>query len=360
MKVLFAVNSNGLGHATRTLPLIVETFKQGHDVYVISNFRALDFLQNEFKDKVKRYFKLPDYSFQTTVVTEEDVSVKRFMYYLPKHLQEFRKEHKEFQKIHKAHKFDLIISDTRYGVYSKGIPSFLLHLYIKIPQGWPLKISEKASEKAFDLIKNKFTKYLIPDFKENSMAGVYTHDFRYLQKRDFEYLGILSMIKNLKVEEDIDYFFSVSGPEPQRTVFEKIVLKEAPKIKNKKIVITLGKPELNKYVKKGNMEIYGFLDREKQTEMMNRAKLVVTRSGYTTVMDLAELGKKALYIPTKGAPEQEYLAEYHLRQGNNYYKNLEDLNLIKDLEIASRFPGYQNKLKTKDAIKKFSKIVFKK
>ena len=93
---------------------------------------------------------------------------------------------------------------------------------------------------------------------------------------------------------------------------------------------------------------------------MSRAKLVITRSGYTTLMDLAQIGQKALLIPTKGQPEQEYLAKYHLKQGNYYFSELDDLNIPKDLEIAERFLGYKTKKKTKDATKKFMDIILKK
>jgi len=36
---------------------------------------------------------------------------------------------------------------------------------------------------------------------------------------------------------------------------------------------------------------------------------VISRSGYTTIMDLAVLEKKAYFIPTPGQNEQEYLAK---------------------------------------------------
>ena len=90
---------------------------------------------------------------------------------------------------------------------------------------------------------------------------------------------------------------------------------------------------------------------------MNRAKLVVARSGYSTVMDLAELEKKALYIPTEGQPEQEYLAMYHKKSGNNYAVRLKKLNLVRDLAIAKKYPGYKTKHKTADSIRKFLDLI---
>ena len=39
------------------------------------------------------------------------------------------------------------------------------------------------------------------------------------------------------------------------------------------------------------------------------AKKIICRSGYSTIMDLVVLGKKAFFIPTPGQFEQEYLAQ---------------------------------------------------
>ncbi|MEM3374726.1 MAG: glycosyltransferase family protein [Candidatus Woesearchaeota archaeon] len=352
MKILFAINSNGLGHATRCYPLINETIKKGHKVYILSNFRALEFLKNEFKEKAN-YIKLPDYSFQKKIFTEKNVSIAKFVMYLPLYIKEFRDEHKKFIKIHNQEKFDLIISDTRFGIYSNNIPSYLICHHIKVSLNGVLKSTEKITELTFYALKTKFKKILIPDFEKNSLAGEYTHNFNYLTKKDVKYLGILSMLRKKNLNEDIDYFFSISGPEPQRTVFQKVILSNIHKLKTKKIVIALGKPESNYYKKIKNIEIFGYLNREKQQEIMNRSKLIITRSGYTTLMDLAELGKKALLVPTKGQPEQEYLAKYHLKQGNFYYKDLDDLKLEKDLAIAEKFPGFKTTKKTKDSIKAF-------
>lgn len=41
---------------------------------------------------------------------------------------------------------------------------------------------------------------------------------------------------------------------------------------------------------------------------INQSKIILSRSGYTTIMDLSKLEKKAFFIPTPGQYEQEYLA----------------------------------------------------
>jgi uncharacterized protein (TIGR00661 family) len=355
MRVLFAVNSNGLGHATRSIPLIKAMIARGHEVSILSNNRALEFLKQNFESDIKHYITLADYSLPNKFFTKKHVSIRRFMINVPLYLKEIGEEHLRFMRIQKRYKFELIISDTRFGVYDSRVPSYLLDHHIKVGLSGFFKHIDIMSELALVAVKQKFDSLLIPDFERRSLGGDYTHHFK-IMKDEYQYLGMLSMMKKQRVKSDIDYFFSISGPEPQRTIFEKKVLSSIKKLKGN-IVVTLGKPEVKKVRKSGNATIYGCLNAKDQCHIMNRSKLIITRSGYSTVMDLAELGKRALLIPTKGQPEQEYLAQYHLKQGNFYTVSLDDFKVERDLCIAQRFPGFQTKRKTADTVKHFLKIV---
>jgi UDP-N-acetylglucosamine:LPS N-acetylglucosamine transferase len=99
------------------------------------------------------------------------------------------------------------------------------------------------------------------------------------------------------------------------------------------------------------------VSRRQQQELMNRSRLIVSRSGYTTMMELAELGKKALLIPTPGQTEQEYLADLHYRNGSFYQVQQSKLDLPRDIEIARDFPGYQPMHLTDVSIQRFMDIV---
>lgn len=131
-----------------------------------------------------------------------------------------------------------------------------------------------------------------------------------------------------------------------------------PKIKHKKIAITLGKSD-QAYTKtqQKNCTIFTFLNSEQQNEIMAKSKLIITRSGYSTLMDLAELGKKAVLIPTDGQPEQEYLAEYLHQEGIFYAKKLSELSLPEDLLIGETYSGFMTKEKTAQAVTRFFKLV---
>lgn len=73
---------------------------------------------------------------------------------------------------------------------------------------------------------------------------------------------------------------------------------------------------------------------------MSKAEWVISRSGYSTVMDIAMLGKKAILVPTPGQPEQEYLGEYLSAKGFAPALTQKDFSLAKALELANRF-NYQ-------------------
>jgi UDP-N-acetylglucosamine:LPS N-acetylglucosamine transferase len=103
--------------------------------------------------------------------------------------------------------------------------------------------------------------------------------------------------------------------------------------------------------------VHNYVNRSRQQDLMNRANLVVSRSGYTTMMELAELGKTALLIPTPGQTEQEYLADLHYRAGNFYAVQQSKLDLPRNIEIARGFPGYRPAHRTADSIEQFMKIV---
>ncbi len=63
------------------------------------------------------------------------------------------------------------------------------------------------------------------------------------------------------------------------------------------------------------MTVFDHLPALELEPLMRKVRLVVARSGYSTVMDLARLGKRALLVPTPGQPEQEYLGPFLAGKG---------------------------------------------
>ncbi|MEA1964380.1 MAG: glycosyltransferase [Candidatus Aerophobetes bacterium] len=354
MKVLFGICSWGLGHATRDIPLIKRMLEEGHTLTLCGKGRSLELLKKEFKKKCL-YLNIPDYS---SPYSKRNFFIPKFVAYVPFYINEIIEEHKRIKKLIYKERYERIISDNRFGVYSKEIPSYFISHQLRFIVPGRIKPFERVTERFNYLFKNNFCKFLVPDDRESCLSGELSHNLNYFEKDRIEYLGIISDLKKRDVKEDIDYFISISGPEPQRTIFERRVLAQAPFLRGK-VVIALGKPENEKEIVDNHLHIFGFLERERQEEIMNRAKLVITRPGYTTVMELAILGKKALFIPTPGQTEQVYLASYHEKKGNFYSVEQDKLNLREDVEKAKEYKGITCSSLKENGVDKFMRIVFK-
>ena len=130
------------------------------------------------------------------------------------------------------------------------------------------------------------------------------------------YAGILTSTQKVSVDEDLDYLIIVSGPEPQRIKLEEIILKQVQKLPGEKVVL-LGSPQKEDHKRLDeHTTVHSYVSTEEKVELMNRARFIITRSGYTTMMEMAELDKKhGLFTPTPGQTEQEYLSRYYAKRG---------------------------------------------
>ncbi|MEK6967950.1 MAG: glycosyltransferase [Nanoarchaeota archaeon] len=352
MHVVFAMPSIGLGHATRTLPLINATLEDGHRVTVFSWGNALALLKQELKDKVK-YHLIPDYDigFGTEAPGAFDVIIR-----LPSILSMVRAENNYLRRFNKTDHIDRIVSDGKYGFFLEGTPSFHLINQLRLRHSKFPNIDGNATEICNALALRKFKGILIPDYEENSLGGILDHNPKFFDKKKLHYIGIISGISKKNVAKDIDVFISVSGPGDSRTLFQQKILNEAPSLSGK-IVVTLGNPSAEKFKSSSKLTIYSYLNRKQQELMLNRAKLVVSRSGYTTLMELTEIEQNAFFVPIPRQFEQEYLAEYHQKLGHFHYNTQDKFDLVKDIEIAKQNKGIHGMPKTKKTIENFKQLV---
>ncbi len=172
------------------------------------------------------------------------------------------------------------------------------------------------------------------------------------------YTGILCPAYKIDVSEDLDFLISISGPEPQRSKLEEIMLHQVQKLPGEKMVI-LGCPQ-NNFEKKLDEDtaVKSYVSFEEKNMLMNRAKFIISRSGYTTMMEIAELNKKhGLFIPTPGQTEQEYLSVYYEKRKWFHSKSQYRLDLPEDVEKARKYTGFPTMPKTKDNVNRLYKEV---
>lgn len=348
--VFVAPLSWGLGHATRDIPIIRELLKHNHKLTIASSGPALTLLQKEFPNCTFIHF--PDYP---APYTKSRFYVAKFTAYIPLIISAIHVEEKTARRLFKENKYDLIISDNRFGVYSENTPSFFLSHQLRFSAPKIVSFAEELAQTFNSHFHEKFTRVIVPDNSPEtvSLSGKLSQNTRQATLKRIYYAGILSSIRKLDVEEDIDFLISISGPEPQRTMLEEVLMKQVQKLPGKKMVL-LGRPtEDFEYKMPARSDVTSgaggdnlttvksYAGREEMSVLTNRAKFIISRSGYTTVMEIAELGKKqCLFIPTPGQTEQEYLSKYYQEKGWFYSKSQYSLDIERDVEEAKKYPGF--------------------
>lgn len=354
LKILFAVASWGLGHATRDLPLINRLLDYGHDVTIVSSSRALALLKQELGRRCT-FLEWPD--LPLSLAKSTPVFYAKFTLSLPLAWRAIIAENRALQRLLHGRHFDRIISDSRFGIRSRRVASFQLTHGLRLIAPNRNALLEIIMEYVYYRCYGEVKRFVVPDFATRGLSGDLSHNPRFVPPARIEYIGILSGVRRQDLPQDIDCYVSISGPEPQRSILERIILGQVYDVPGR-VVVSLGKPEEEQrsWIR-GNVTVHSYVNRCQQSELLNRARLVVSRSGYTTMMELAELGKRALLIPTPGQTEQEYLADLHLRLGNYYAVPQKQLDLPRDIEIARGYPGYTPEHTTEVSIERFIDLV---
>ena len=156
----------------------------------------------------------------------------------------------------------------------------------------------------------------MPDYEcEPNLSGILGHPKR-MDPR-VKYIGPLSRFTKIKNQKSkiknpqYDTVAVLSGPEPQRSIFEQQIISRFEGT-NEKVLVIRGKiDEPQTRIQHKNITLVSHLNDEEMIQQLRETKRIISRSGYTTIMDLHVLGllDKAELYPTPGQPEQEYLAK---------------------------------------------------
>ena len=343
-KVLIAPLDWGLGHTTRCIPIIQTLILEGFTVLLAAQGNGAYLLSKEFPSLSILPLKGYDISYTNR---KAFFRVKLFSQ-IPKILNAIKREHIWLKKIIKEYEIDIVISDNRYGLYNAKIKSIFITHQLAIETGnfftnWLVK---KLNYKRI----NKFDECWIPDEElPFDLAGKLSHP-KEMPFVAIKYIGILSRFKKITVDKNIDLLVLISGPEPQRTALEKMMLLQMIKL-TFKMVLVRGLPGAgNKLINENKaLQIFDHLPAKELNTLIQSSKIVVARSGYSTIMDLIALQQKAILIPTPGQTEQEYLAKYLASKKYFVASNQRVFNLdkeIKNLENTElvRIPLLENKM----------------
>ncbi|RFS23424.1 glycosyl transferase family 28 [Chitinophaga silvatica] len=331
-KILFVPLDWGLGHATRDIPLIREMQNAGCQVFIAAEGKHAALLQQEFPEIT--IFPLPGYRIQ--YAQKGKFFGLKIIQQIPKIFKAVRYEQKWLKKIVADYQINAVISDNRFGLYHKDIPCvFITHqLLIKTPfGGWSERILQKIN---YHFI-NKYSQCWIPDFEGNdNLSGELAHPAQL--PHHTSYIGCLSRFVNKPgVSKKYDLLVLISGPEPQRTNLEKIIISQVQSLSIKTLIVS-GLPGNHTSTQIApNVDQVNHLNAEALNEAILASDMVLSRSGYTTLMDLVRLDKKAILVPTPGQSEQVYLGEYLMEKGYFYSLSQEGFDLKSALEKAAAF-----------------------
>ncbi len=353
MEIIYGICSWGLGHATRSLPVLRRLLSEDNNITVISNGRSLEVLKKELGEQAT-YVDIPDYPMLLSENTRQFLA--KSMVYWPVFIKRIEDGLAELQKILDKKQYDCIISDARYDMYSKTTPSFFISHQMRIMNPLQIKMFENAMERFNMFFFKRYKGVIVPDYKENNLSGDLSHNLKRIDEDTIHYVGVLSDFTRQPMKKDIDYLISISGPEPQRSYLEEKLASQAEELQGN-VVMTLGKAEKYSVTKKKHLTTYSFVTKELREELLNKAKLVVSRSGYSTLMDVAVVGTKALFIPTPGQIEQEYLSEYHNALGTFYSVTQDTVDLKNDVTRAEQRTGFTRECDVKTTVENILTIV---
>ena len=305
--LLFSCLDWGLGHTTRSVPLIKEFLILGCDLIVACNSTQKAILQPEFPDI--SFVELQGYGIKyarNTWVTRFKIILQ-----LSKILTKIKRENRWLSSFISENKIDGLISDNRYGLYHPKIPCVFITHQLRIRSGYG-GLADKISQKILYRFINRFSVCWVPDYeKTHKLAGILSHP-KTPPSIPVQYIGALSRLSPCKrlAEKKIDVLVIISGPEPQRTILESLIIKQSDSLTARKIVLVRGLPDVANYKLPSAMTIFNHLDSGALNKLVCESEFIVCRSGYTTIMDMVKLKKKMIVIPTPGQPEQEYLSRY--------------------------------------------------
>lgn len=322
----------GLGHATRCIPLIRELGKLGCEVLIGAEGKHAALLQEEFPDVVV----LPLQGYRITYATSGSEFGRKMLLQAPKIYRAARREHQWLLKTVPLHHIDAVISDNRFGMFHPRIPTVIMTHQLLVKSPYP-SWSEAWLQRLNYFFINKFRACWVVDCpgKEN-LAGALSHPGRLPER--LEYLGCLSRFEYRDPGPSrYRLLVLLTGPEPQRSLLEQQLVGQLLELDLPALLVG-GEPGtpydrmLSSHLRQVN-----HLRAAELNEALLQADLVITRSGYTSVMDLVKLHRKAVLVPTPGQTEQEYLGQYLMDQGYFPCMNQDSFTLKKALELADRF-----------------------
>lgn len=330
--VLIAVLNWGIGHATRSIPIITELVVNGYTPVIASDGNALLLLRKEFPSL--KYIELPTYGISYPINAKW---LKwKLILNLPRVIRAIQLENKLVRNLVESESLIGIISDNRIGVRSSEIPSIYITHQLKVYSGLTTFLTSKIHQ----YFIQKFDECWIPDsLGELKLSGQLS---KVESGKNQKFIGVVSRFRRNFKPKKYDLMILLSGVEPLRSQLEAKLISELERYTGKVLFIKGIINRDQEVVIRRNVTYYNFMFSDELEKAINESEMVLSRSGYSTILDLAALGKKVFFIPTTGQYEQEYLAKHLEKSGIAPFSNEKDFN-IEMLKRVENYTGFSDK-----------------
>ena len=333
LRVLVSPLDWGLGHATRVIPLIRTLLDEGCEVTIAASDASKSLLRAEFPELV--VLDIPGYRIRYPQKGSQ--FFRKMAFQLPRILQAILREHLWLRAAMRAHRWDIVVSDNRYGLFHARVHAVILTHQVRIRTG--RRLMDVLLRPMLWRMLGCFDAVWVPDMPyEPNLAGDLCHG---RMPAHVTHIGPLSRFAALGAPAASRLLMLLSGPEPQRTIFESILRRELATFAGD-VVVVRGLPGSDHRHTDGNgVEWIDHLPARQLEALVSDLGLVISRSGYSTVMDLVRMGRPAVLVPTPGQGEQEYLARHLCATGLFPSLSQEAFTLSEALRMAGacRAPG---------------------
>ncbi len=294
----------GLGHATRCIPIIKTLLAGGNRCIIASSGRSLDLLKQEFP--ALECEEIPAYNI--TYGKNTFGTFFKLLAQIPKSLVVKNKEQEVANALVKKYDARYIISDNRFGMHSPLCKSIFITHQIRIRLPFLLRPFEILFFQINKAMISKFDECWIPDYGgSKNISGVLSHSWTVPNSY---FIGPLSAREKIHSLNNFDVLVILSGPEPQRGIFENALREILPNLPYKSCLVRGVPSNKNESIQVGNCSIQTFATNYEINQLLNGAQIIISRSGYSSIMDYEKLNLQAILVPTPGQSEQEYLGEY--------------------------------------------------
>ncbi len=326
-RILIAPLDWGMGHLTRCIPLIRFLTDQGHEVIVAGNNSQQLFLGKIFPNITT--WQLDGYNVKYS--RRGSTMIPAIISQVPKLIQVIKSEQSWLRQKMAQEPVDGIISDNRYGIYHPQIPSIIISHQLQVQTGMGQIADQYLRRLHYRVFKN-FDEVWVPDVADTkNLSGTLGHPS--VLPVNTKYIGLLSPYQPVESRPKNEYLLILlSGPEPQRSILSEMLWKQTLRFQGK-IVFVEGSNEAPppRNIPE-HVSWHKRLTPQELQPIMENATCVVSRSGYSTIMDLIAFNKKGILIPTPGQTEQLYLAKYLAKQGLFTYVHQRKISLVNAFE----------------------------